>query len=242
MNNVSRSDFLFFQNEVFKDIKSLELKVNEKMKIITTEIKSYNESSETKYQHFSEKLSEMKKIVENSDERVKINTQISSFQKQLDDISFLNKTRLTSIEKEISEMGFKYDKIFLDNLTVPGVVGTSCPFKTMSAFIDYSHTKIEELLVDKLKKNTDMKRYKEKLEILIDSFSRQIKNIQGQFGDYCANSFKDYENNCKDRYNILQEKIESIRMENGKYTNDIMKKTNDINIDWEKMQKVKDEI
>ena len=242
MNNVSRNDFLFFQNEVFQDMKTLEMKINEKMKIILNEMNSYKESSETNYHNFSEKLSQMMKIVENTDEKANINTQISSFQKQIDEISFINKKRITIIEKEINDIKYKYDKIFLDNMTVPGIVGNSCTFKTIASFIDYSNTKIKELLFDKTRQNSDMKGYKEKLEILIESFSKQIKNIQGKFGEYCSNSFKDYEKNCKDRYGLLQEKVESIRMENGKYSYDLIKKANDINIDWEKIQKMKEEI
>ena len=65
----------------------------------------------------------------------------------------------------------------------------------MAAYIDYSYKKIKELLTDKSKQNTDMKSYKERLEILIASFGTQIRGAQSKFGDYCKNCFKDYEKN-----------------------------------------------
>ena len=242
MNNVSRNDFLFFQNEVFKDMKNLEKNINEKINNMITNMNSYKDTSDINYKQFTEKISEMMKIIDSTDEKANINTQISSFQKQMDDISFITKSRLNSFEKQISDISFKYDKMFLDNMTVPCIVGLSCPFTNMAAFIDYSYKKIKELLNDKSKQNTDMKSYKERLEIIIASFSNQIKNVQNKFGEYCQKCFKDYEKNSKERYDLLEEKLNSMRIENGKYTYDLIKKTEELKIDWEKLHKMKEEI
>ena len=242
MNNVSRNDFLFFQNEVFQDMKNLEKNINEKINSMITNMNSYKDTSDMNYKKFTEKISEMMGIIDSTDEKAKINTQLSSFQKQMDDISFLTKNRLNSFERQINDISFKYDKIFLDNLTVPCIVGVSCPFKNMAAYIDYSYKKIKELLTDKSKQNTDMKSYKERLEILIASFGTQIRGVQSKFGDYCKNCFKDYEKNSKERYDLFEEKLNAMRIENGKYTYDLIKKTDDLKIDWEKLQKIKEEI
>ena len=242
MNNVSRNDFLFFQNEVFQDMKNLEKNINEKINNMITNMNSYKDTSDMNYKIFTEKISEMMGIIDSTDEKATINTRLSSFQNQMDDILFLTKSRLNSFESQINDISFKYDKIFLDNLTVPCIVGVSCPFKNMAAYIDYSYKKIKELLTDKSKQNTDMKSYKERLEILIASFGTQIRGAQSKFGDYCKNCFKDYEKNSKERYDLLEEKINSIRIENGKYTYDLIKKTDELKIDWEKLQKIKEEI
>ena len=242
MNNVSRNDFLFFQNEVFQDMKNLEKNINEKINSMITNMNSYKDTSDMNYKKFTEKISEMMGIIDSTDEKAKINTQLSSFQKQMDDISFLTKNRLNSFERQINDISFKYDKIFLDNLTVPCIVGVSCPFKNMAAYIDYSYKKIKELLTDKSKQNTDMKSYKARLEILIASFGTQIRGVQSKFGDYCKNCFKDYEKNSKERYDLFEEKLNAMRIENGKYTYDLIKKTDDLKIDWEKLQKIKEEI
>ena len=128
--NVSRNDFLFFQNEVFKDIKELEKKLNEKITTITSNIDSNKLSADNNYQKFTDKISQIIHMVETSEERLKIDEQLSSYKKKIDDILCMNKAKITSLEKEINKITFKYDKIFLDNLTVPGVIGTACPFQT----------------------------------------------------------------------------------------------------------------
>ena len=240
--NVSRNDFLFFQNEVFKDIKELEKKLNEKISTITSNIDSNKLSADNNYQKFTEKISQIIHMVETAEERLKIDEQLSSFKKKIDDILCMNKAKITSLEKEINKITFKYDKIFLDNLTVPGVIGTACPFQTLSAFIEYSNKKIKELLIEKSKQNTDMRTYKDKLEIIIASFNKQIKNIEAQYIDYCNGRLKDYDKICNDRTNLLEEKIQNMRVENGKYSFDLIQKTNELKIKWEKIQQIQDDI
>ena len=122
MNNVSRNDFLFFQNEVFQDMKNLEKNINEKINNMITNMNSYKDTSDMNYKIFTEKISEMMGIIDSTDEKATINTRLSSFQNQMDDILFLTKSRLNSFESQINDISFKYDKIFLDNLTVPCIV------------------------------------------------------------------------------------------------------------------------
>ena len=241
-NNISRNDFLFFQNEVFQDLKNLESKINERINTMSTDLVSFKQLSTANFQNYTEQIAKIISKIENTDEKVKLNTQLSSFQTQINDISYMIKARLNALEKEISNISFKYDRIFLENLIVPGIVGNACPYHTMAEFIDYSNKKIKELLIEKEKQNKDMKTYKDRLETIIGSFTNQIKNVENKFGEYCNNSLKSYEKNAIDRNNLLDEKIEAMRIENGKYSFNLIKKADEINIDWEKLQKIKDEI
>ena len=240
--NVNRNDFLFFQNEVYKDLKELEMKINEKINVITSNINSNRETSDNHYQKFGEKISQMIKMIETSEERLKINEQIRSFQKKIDDFLCMNKAKTTSLEREINKITFKYDKIFLDNLTVPGIIGTACPFQNLSSFIEYANKKIKELVVEKTKQNTDLSSYKEKLEALIGAFNNQIKNVENKFAEFCNKTFENYDKNCNERNNALEEKIQNMRVENGKYSYDLIEKTNELKIKWEKLQNFQDEI
>ena len=240
--NVSRNDFLFFQNEVFKDIKNLEKKLNEKIANLSSSIDSNKESSDDSYQKFTEKISQIIDMVQSSEERLKIDEQLSSFKKKVDDGLLTNKAKITALEKEINKITFKYDKIFLDNMSVPGVIGTACPFQNLSSFIEYVNKKIKELLIEKTKHNTDMSSYKERLETIIGSFNKQINNIEKQFIEFCNNSFKEYEKRCNDRNNLVEEKVQNMRIENGKYSFDLIQKTNELKIKWDKIQSIQDDI
>ena len=241
-NNINRNDFLFFQNEVFKDMKELERKLTEKINVISTNLNSSKEDLNDNYSKINKKIDNIMTIVESPEKKMKIEDQLNSLKKRVDDIAFTNKVKITAIEKSITDITFKYDKIFLDNLTVPGIIGTACPFKNLSSFMDYSFKRIKELLNEKDKQTSDLKSYKEKLEIIIASFNKQIQNIENKFGEYCNNSLKIYEKGSNDRYNLLEDKINNMRVENGKYSFDLIQKTDELKIKWEKLQSIQDEI
>jgi len=44
--------------------------------------------------------------------------------------------RVNSIQKELSSSIYKYDKIYLENLLIPGLVGDYCKFKNMKDFME----------------------------------------------------------------------------------------------------------
>ena len=49
-NNISRNDFLFFQNEVFQDLKNLESKINERITTMSTDLVSFKQLSTANFQ------------------------------------------------------------------------------------------------------------------------------------------------------------------------------------------------
>ena len=181
-------------------------------------------------------------MVQTSEVRLKIDEQLSSFKKKVDDALITNKAKITALEKDINKITYKYEKIFLDNMSVPGVIGVTCPFQNLSSFIEYVNKKIKELLIEKTKQNTDMSSYKEILETIIESFNKQIKNFEKQFIDYYNNSFKEYEKHYNERNDLVEEKFQNMRIENGKYSFDLIQKTNELKIKWDSIQSIQDDI
>ena len=43
--------------------------------------------------------------------------------------------KLNNLEKKLSEFTYKHDKIYLDNLLVPGTIGEYCKFKNLKEYI-----------------------------------------------------------------------------------------------------------
>ncbi len=67
----------------------------------------------------------------------KINDLIFASRKFSDQI-LSNEVRLGSLQKEFSNACYKYDKIFIDNLHVPGTLGEFCTYKNLREYIEVS--------------------------------------------------------------------------------------------------------
>jgi len=44
--------------------------------------------------------------------------------------------RLVNLQKDLSQLNEKYDKIFEENLIIPGTIGDFCKFKNMREYIE----------------------------------------------------------------------------------------------------------
>ncbi len=65
----------------------------------------------------------------------KINELVVFSKKTTDQILSID-IKLGSLQKEFSNACYKYDKIFLDNLHVPGTIGDYCKYKNLREYIE----------------------------------------------------------------------------------------------------------
>ena len=69
----------------------------------------------------------------------------------------------------------------------------------------------------------DFKNYKEKLENLISQFKIKFDVVQNKCMEYSNNKFTEFEKVVDDKIKYLEEKIDNLRVENNKYSNNLIK-------------------
>ena len=79
---------------------------------------------------------------------------------------------------ELSSAKLKYDKIFIDNLTVPGYIGEYSQYKTLREYLSVNISQVSSLVTYKDKMDLDLKQYKDKLESLIFQFTQSFSEIK----------------------------------------------------------------
>lgn len=175
----------------------------------------------------------------------------SKIEKIDDFISFISKTNdvLTTHEirinlaiKEISNAKYKYDKIIIDNLHVPGFIGDYCKYKNLKEYLDFNIKEMFVLNSFKQKNEMDLKTYKVKLENMMVDFQRQISSFANQQKTYSENVKKeafDYIDQCR---NDFYDKYDEILIVNSKYSYELKDKANKMQGEWEKILQIKNEI
>jgi len=239
---VTKTDFIYFQNEILKDIKNLELKFNEKTDEMLKSISTNKANEESHIKKLYDLFGEISEKISFSEEYDKINNKITAIQKKLEDLTINSRIKSNALEKEINNMTIKYDKIFISNLVVPGLIGNSCPYQSLGNFIESANKKINDLTIEKKKQGMDLKSYKDKLESLIGQFNTRINNVEEQFKEYCNTCFANYDKNSNDRFNYMEDKMNNLRMENVKYSSELIERSNELKMDWDKIQEIRKEI
>ena len=223
-DNKPRNDFLFFQNEILGDMKKLETKFSDKISQTTSFIESHVEKYENKIKDLTNRFIFLSEQVEKHNETKKLEDSIQQTKLKLEELITKIDVKLNILDKDFNNACFKYDKIVSNNLIVPGLIGSSCPYDTLKPFLEYTNQKLSELIKAKDKQLIDSKRYKEKMESIISQNKKQFETAQNKMTEYCTHGFEQCDVICKDRMEIIEKRIESLRLENGQYSFELKKK------------------
>ena len=245
MAEVTKGDLMFFQNEVLGDIKKLEAKLNIKFNTSIEELKLLLSQNDSKNNILHEKFEELTNLM-NFQNKKDDNEIIQKLKKNLSKTEELTgklDVKIEKLENELDNTNFKFDKILNWNLTLPGIIGTeTCKFKSLREFLDYINKTIQTLNNNKEKNNIDLKSYKEKLENIIKSFNLQIDSVTNTFKDFCNKSIKQVEKQFFNRIEETEEKIENLRIENSKFTLDLINECEQFKINKKDLDKYKDDL
>ena len=216
-----------FLNKLYEYKSSLE-KIN-------TEFNSQNKLSNTK---FSKIIDTQAKITLRLD-------QLSDYE------NFVNKTneklvshevRLTNIRSDFSLATQKYDKIYLDNLEVPGYIGRCAKYKNCQVFFLDVIKDLAKLNIYREKNIIDLKMYKDKLETIISSMNSILDNNNESQMKYIKEMKEKILKDCKTMFESVTDNMKEIRVENSKYSVDLIKTSMDLSKKWEKLEKIKEEL
>ena len=132
-----KQDILFFKNDMLKDIRKLEEKLNLKMtnqNLMSSE--QYN-AFEKKMDSITTQITEINSLlVNNTNLTEKVNT-LQIFKSRTEDSIFRVNARINTFEKEYREYIDNVEILINNNLKYPGIIGKNSRFSNFRHFIDY---------------------------------------------------------------------------------------------------------
>ena len=163
----------------------------------------------------------------------------TTFKNKVNDMLVTHEIRINNNIKDISNFSSKFDKIISDNIFIPGFIGPSCQYKTLS---DYINSNIEEINRMKIEKEVIKKEQKE-YKIKIESFIKQMVLLNEtsmiQNKEYTNSKQKDYELLLDGKLQPLNDKIFRFYELSSQFQSKVEK---DIKLFREHLDKIKDEL
>ena len=120
-----------FESKIIKDYQ----KTNENFQIRFEDLGKKHEYHDVKIESILDETQAFKNKTE------KINDLIAVSKKNSDQIMTIE-IKMNSLQKEFSNACYKYDKIYLDNLVIPGTIGDYCRYKNLKEYLEvifFSH-------------------------------------------------------------------------------------------------------
>ena len=164
------------------------------------------------------------------------------FMNKANDQMVTHEIRINNLSQDFIKAVQKYDKIYLDNLELPGYIGKFAKFKNCQNFFDFLIREIDKINLYKEKNNLDIKNNKERLDNTIKSFNLLFKNNNEAQMKYIRQINEKNFRECKDMNDALSNRVCDLRIENAKYSMDLIKKSEEMGRDWNKILTIKDEM
>ena len=142
--------------------------------------------------------------------------ELDLFKKKAESQLITHEIRINNTILDLNESKFKYDKIFIDNLTVPGIIGPQAQYKTLRDYLHFNIQNISSLTSSRDQIKRDLKEIKGKIENINKEIITIINSAEQRCNMYCDNKFNSVENDFKLEDKIIVEKIMDVRMDNGK--------------------------
>ena len=240
----SKSDLMFFQNDILADIKKFETTINNKLSQLTESFDQKISENESKYTKLSENVNELISIYANrKHDNEKIEQYLEMHTKLMEQIQD-SRNQLIFLSSNLDSAICKYDRIFSDNLEAPGIVGNSigAKFRNMKLFIEFVYAEIKNFKLFKDQQIINTKSYKEKLDTLIKKIEIGLKEVSTKTTNICNQKFTEYEKIMDERCNITEEIVKEQKIENSKNALDLINKTKELSIQWDKMENIKNDV
>ena len=248
--DISKKFITKYKNEELNKFKDELLSFfKERENYLVSKINSYQshiDSSERKYEHLTKiiKLNyqEILSSQANLNNRLDKFNSYEQFVSKTNDNMTSHEIRINNLRDDFSKATQKYDKIYLYNLELPGFIGRCAKYKNCQLFFTDVIKELNKLNNYKEKNTVDLKTYKDKLEQMIKTFKTMVDNNNEAQIKYINKMNEKNKNDCKNMVDVLGERVVELRLENSKYSLELINKTNELKEQMTKIKEMKGEL
>ena len=218
LSSITFQDLMSFKEELLKELREYKSKTT---KNINYEFEKYTqliEKTNNKMDFIEKEKSTFLLKSEFTQEKNNILLEISVQQAEIKKQIALNEVQIKNNSKEIQDSIYRYDKAIIENLNVPGLVGSACRFPNLKEYILSNKDEISNAVIANKKTSIEFKSFKKKMEISINQINEQIKGLEYRISNLVKSKF----NELKEKFDSLYEAL------NGKITDESIKLNTEI--------------
>ena len=239
---VTKTEIRFIQNDMLGDVKKIEDNLSHKLYNVTEQLNNKDNEYNSKFTKFSDNINELLNlIVKRKLDNEKIE-ELLNMKSKIDEQMLENKTRLIMLSKNLDNALYKYDRIILDNLEVPGIIGTGCKFKNCKLFFENIFDELKSVKVFKEQQFAIQKTYKEKFDTVNKKIDIVSAESSEKFKQILNLKIQEFIALLDNRYKEIEELVQQSLFEKNKDIEDLIASQNQKNSEMESIENIKLEI
>ena len=235
-----KSEFLFFKNEILKEINQFKTNFSKQNKEIKDDFKDKMKLYESTINKMKTDFQQISSVIASNNFIKEKIEEMEKFKKEVTDLSSSNKIKLNFLERETQDNIFRINNIINTSVLYPRVIGNNSKFKNFHEFIDYTLSQLSATNSFQTKIELDLKSFKAKIDKTIQSLKVQIEMAVNTSSQLVKNGLQETENRIREFVNErvlniqiknkeLESRIEKAMIDLNNGINNINDKTNELN-------------
>lgn len=243
MNQVSER-LQIFKEEILNELRESENKTKKKLKF------EFERELDTKLDLINQNLGDINYRLESIQDfnrlvKVKVLDNIGdilSFKVDANEDLFSKGLKIACLQEDLTILTNKYDKMCLDNLLIPGKIGDDyCKYKNLKEYLETSMKNLEALNIFREESSSEIKHYKDNLDKSLKSINYKFEVNEENTRESSNKTLKLCELMYQDDLKQLHQKIDDVKLENGKYHLEVIKKTKELKESLTEAEKMKED-
>ena len=239
LSQVTRGDLLLFKEDILKSIKELKKELNNKITERLEACNSILETSNKKLYDYETDKNTFLKNVTFVEEKNEILSKINELKLNLKNEINVHSLHIDKCQRDISNMGFKYDKIVTSNLMIPGLVGPMCRFGNLKDYILSNRREISTINSNISVTKDDLKNTKKNLAEFREEFAKFEKLNEPAYQAYANLKAEQVESKFKNEFETIGQRVTEVRIENATYAQNFIEREEELKDYLKKIEELK---
>jgi len=133
---MNSNDLIKFKEEILNRLNENENKIVEIQSFDRKVFESKMNIYEKNIEEFNLRLADMHNITISQKEKIEKINDLQKFQKETEEDLFNQEINIKNLQKDLTNSCAKYDRHYLENLIIPGLVGDYCKYKNLREFVE----------------------------------------------------------------------------------------------------------
>ena len=210
------------------------------MQNVERKMEEHNNALEASIKKFEENKGFIEKILSNKYYFEKLEN-LDKISSKLNDGILAHEIRISKNISDINALRTKYDKIILDNLLLPGIIGPSCQFKNLSQYLKNNIYDMTRMKAD----NESIKNIGNELKIRHDTSSKNISDLINnsvtRSNQYTDSRLNDCIAVLENKLKEMNEKLMEIRMKSIQSQEKLQEDMDNFQKKFEEKMKIQDD-
>ena len=210
-NNLAANLILNLKEELLFDIRETENKIIDRVNKKWCQIESTNNSLLDKINLMMENNKQMFESITLQKMKLDKISDYEPFKNKIESMVTTHEIRINSVLNDLYTARAKYDKIFSDNLSVPGFIGPSCQYKTISDYLMSQIMEISRMKSEREQLKSDVKECKNRFDGFLKNMVILSDNSVSRCNQYTDNKEKIIKEFVENNFDNFDKKLLDVR-------------------------------